>query len=276
MKKTLLFAAILTAITTATTITPAAAQSGDNQMSIRVAGYEVLLRGDDTDNTDDTAAKGHERGMQRGPNWRRNQRFPGYYSGRIGFLEVGVPNLRTWGDSYAIYPDSEKGFMTPDLWKTDYVAFNISTISSALTRSGWLGATLAMGVAYNQFGLDQPVALTKVDHMLHPVAPDAPLKKSKIRSWWLHAPLVFEINPNRHFFISAGGYVDLLFWSSAKWKSPKQKLSNPYLNPIQLGLTARVGFREVYFFGNYALTDYFLKDKGPRLNQFTIGLGLNL
>ena len=266
MKKLLLSVAALAAVIGAGAQN-AAAQGNENQMSIRVAGYEVLLK------SNDDASTGHG---QHGSNWRRHPLGPdNYYSGRIGFLEVGQQFFRTWGDSYAAYPASEEGFMTLSPWESDYLTFNLTTFSTSLVRGGWLGASMALGVAYNGYSLDQPTALVKVDRMLHPVATENSLEKTKIRSWWFHVPLVLEINPTRDFFISAGGYMDLMFWSGAKWKSPRQKLSDPYINPLQAGLTARIGFRNFYFFGKYSISEFFLKDKGPRLNQYTLGMGLN-
>jgi hypothetical protein len=278
MKKTLLSAAaVLLALAAAaqdievkssgSSVQVGPADGRPGTTSIRVAGWEVLL-----DDTDDKAAG---RG-QRGPNWHRKHRFPGYYDGRIGFLEAGQPFFRTRDNSYAAYPDSEKEFMTLNVWKTDYVAFNLSTISTSLVRGGWLGATLGIGVAYNGYSLDQPTALAKIDRMLRPVGTEHSLDKCKIRSWWFHVPLVLEFNPTSNFFVSAGGYTDLMFWSGAKWKSPKQKLSDPYINPLQVGLTARIGFRDFYFFGKYSLSEFFQTGKGPRLNQYTFGIGLNM
>jgi hypothetical protein len=262
MKKSLLTIAILAA-TVAASVQNAFGQENPDQMSIRVAGYEVRLNGED----DPSENK----------NWRRHPFAPtSSYSGRIGLLEVGQPFFRSYDNSYAAYPASEKGFMTLNKFNTEYIAFNFSTFSTSLVRGQWLGATMGLGVAYTGYSLDQPTALANTDRMLHPIATENTLDKSKIRSWWMHVPLVLEFNPTRDFFVSAGGYMDAMIWSGAKWKSPKQKLSNTYMNPLQLGLTARIGFRNFYFFGKYSLSEFFIKDKGPRLNQYTFGMGFNI
>lgn len=262
MKKALLFVAVV--VTIATAGAQSAAQENPNQMSIRVAGYEVLLK-ENEENADEW--KWGDSGRSK---LRRNQSG---YGGRMGFFEIGFNFFRSCDDSYNAYPASEKGFMELDVALSEHFTFNHTTFSTPLTRSGWLGMTLALGLSYNGYALDEATALAKTDGMLRPVASAQSYKRSKLRSWWTHIPLVLEINPNRNFFISAGGYADFMFWSDAKWKKPKEKLSNPYINPIQLGLTARVGFREIYFFGNYAITDFFRPNKGPRLNPYSFGLG---
>ncbi len=235
------------------------APADPNRMSIRVAGYEVTLNGkkEETDNELD---------------WFRSQYNDGY-GGRIGLFEFGYSGFRSFGNSYAAYPDTEHGFMNLDRVGSFHVAINFSTLSTSLLRNRKLGVTMVIGVAYNGYTLDKPVALDKIDGMLRPLEPDDPLKWTKLRSWWGHFPLVLELNPTRDFFVSAGGYADFLLWSDAKWKSPKNKLADPYINPLQLGLTARIGFREWYFFGNYALTEFFQAGKGPRYKPWTFGFG---
>ncbi len=120
--------------------------------------------------------------------------------------------------------------------------------------------------------------LEKRDLMLRPGGTDSPisglpLKKSKLRTLTFHVPLVLEWQPTRKFFIAAGGYADVLLWSDVKWKSPKEKLSSPYINFLNAGLTARIGFSEWYFFGNYALTELFKTGRGPVVSPYTVGIG---
>ncbi len=237
-----------------------------NRMSIRVAGYEVWLEGSDKDSD---KSKYDEEGWLE-LNWPDIRHG---YKGRLGLIEGGHNFFRTYGDSYAAYPDSEAGFMDLGI-QSGSITINLTTLSTSLARGNRLGVTMGIGFTYNQYALDMPTKLVKADRMLHPLAPEGSLKWTRLRSWWVHMPLVLEVNPTRNFFISAGGYADFLFWSDAKWKSPKEKLRDPYMSPIQVGLTARIGFRQYYFYGNYALTEFFQKGKGPRLSQYSFGLGI--
>lgn len=263
MKRSLLLALLLT-VASGATVQTATAQQNENQMSIRVAGYEVLLNGDNP--------KGHEHGeYEKGYNMYGKHR--GNYGGRIGLIELGGNFLRTYGDSYAAYPASDDGFLTLNPWDSAHITLNLSTFSTSLVRGNRLGVTLGLGFTYAQYGLDNPIPLAKIDRMLYPVESDTQYKSSRLKTFALHLPLALEINPTRDFFISVGGYLDWMLAATAKWKKPKQKFQNPYINPFQVGLTARIGFREVYLFGNYAVTDFFQKGKGPRMNSYSVGVG---
>ena len=230
-------------------------------LSIRVAGYEVWLNGEDN---------GHREREHEHDRDHRRRRWN--YGGRLGLLEVGFNNFRTYDNSYFMYPAAERGFMELDIARSINVTLNLSTFSTPLIRN-FMGISMGLGVAYDQYTLDNPVPFEKNGGVLHPVMTDSYLKRSKLRSLALHVPLVLEITPARNFFLSAGGYADLVFWSSAKWKSPKEKFRNPYFNFLQAGLTARIGFRDLYLFGNYDITELFETGKGPRLNPYTFGLG---
>ena len=267
MKKILLSIALL-ATTTGAALQPAAAQKNENRMSIRVAGYEVALEG-----------KQQRRNTRNG--WREWT-----YQGHIGTLEAGFNNFRTWGDSYWAYSPEENCFMELDRASSLHITVNAATFSAGFARN-WIGISMALGLSYDQYALDTPVAFEKVGRKLYTYTPDAPLKSSKMRSLSLHVPLVLEINPARNFFISAGGYADVTLWSDAVWKwprrerhdgkrrSPKDKLSSPYSNFLEFGLTARLGFDDVYLFGNYALSEHFQSGRGPRLNPYTLGIGFD-
>lgn len=248
MKKTLLFFFALTVAV------GASAHNDPERMSIKVAGYEVQLDG-----------------RERKSDHRHSFKYR-YHGSSIGVLEVGFNNFRTYDNTYALYSGSEAGFMDLDIARSVDVTLNLSTFSASLVRNA-LGVSMALGVAYDQYSLDDPMPLAKTGGVLRPVGGDNDLKRSKLRSLALHVPLVIEITPARNFFLSAGGYADLVFWSSAKWKSPKEKFRNPYFNFLQAGLTARIGFRDVYIFGNYDITELFETGKGPRVNPYTFGLG---
>ncbi len=173
MKKILLSIALLAA-TTGAALQPAAAQKNENRMSIRVAGYEVALEG-----------KQQRRNTRNG--WREWT-----YQGHIGTLEAGFNNFRTWGDSYWAYSPEENCFMELDRASSLHITVNAATFSAGFARN-WIGISMALGLSYDQYALDTPVAFEKVGRKLYTYTPDAPLKSSKMRSLSLHVPLVLEI-----------------------------------------------------------------------------------
>ncbi|MDR0908001.1 MAG: PorT family protein [Rikenellaceae bacterium] len=227
-----------------------------NQMSVRVAGYELLLERDYTTRSSVSVKK-----------------FRRPYGGRIGTWELGFNGFDTRGNSYSMYPTDEKGFMELDMAKSLSLTMNMFTFATSFTRNNALGLTMAVGFTSNNYVFDTQSRFAKAGRMIHPVAAETLLKKSKLSTLALHVPLALEINPSRNFFFSVGGYVDLVLKSRLKSKFPKEKVWSPYTNFLQAGVTARAGFRNLYLFANYGLTDMFKDGRGPALNPYTFGFG---
>jgi hypothetical protein len=257
MKKSLLMLAVLAATLTAS-VQSALGQENPDQMSIRVAGYEVLLNGKKDGSKN---------------NWKDGFRRQHKYGGRIGTFELGFGGLRATPSAYAAYPDAERGFMDLNMAKSIHVGINLFTFSSRLTRDNTLGVTWGIGLSSSNFMFDTPTTFTKQDKLVHPVEVDYSLKKSKLNTFAVRIPLAFEINPTRDFFFSVGGYADLMFGSHMKWKSPKDKLYRLGTNFLQAGLTARVGARNIYAFANYGMVDLFRNGRGPVVSPYTFGIG---
>ncbi len=256
MKK-LLFATAFFAGVIAAGVQTAAAQTipeDENQMSIRVAGWEVMLEGRATT-----------------PYIVKHR--PKYYGGRIGTFEIGFNGLRDAPGAYSAYPDSDAGFMDLRMGKSFHFTMNVFTFSTALTRDRVLGVTAGIGFTANNYVFETPSAFIRQERLLLPADADHALKKSKLNTFALHFPLALEVNPTRHFFFSAGGYLDLVTGGHMKWKSPKDKLRGVGTNFLQAGVTLRVGFRHAYAFGSYNFTEVFREGRGPRLNPYTVGLG---
>jgi hypothetical protein len=254
MKKILLSAALTTAIIAAGIVTPTRAQENPDQMSIRVAGYEVLLEGKMS-----TPHLPKHRGR--------------YYGGRIGTFEIGFNGFRATPGAYSAYPAGEAGFMDLRMGKSIQFTFNMFTFSASLARNNALGVTAAIGFTANNYAFVDPTAFTKADGMLRPVDAGHALKKAKLNTFAIHLPLALEVNPTRNFFFSAGGYVDLMTGAHMKWKRPKEKLRGLSTNFLHAGVTARIGFKNAYIYGNYDFVETFQRGRGPVLNPYTVGMG---
>jgi hypothetical protein len=256
---------ILTTILATLAIMPLSSQAqltfrsvneNSNQMSVRVGGYELLL----------------EQGVRSfNKHNRTKSRRP--YGGRIGTWEIGFNGFGTSGNSYSLYPEQEKGFMDLNMAKSLNITLNLFTFSTSFTPRNVLGLTMGIGLASNNYVFDTPARYAKIDKIIRPIEPETDLKKAKLSTFAVHIPLALEINPSRNFFISFGGYADFIFKSRLKSKFPKEKLWNPYTNSLQAGVTARVGFRNIYLFANYGLLDMFKDGHAPVLNPYTFGFG---
>jgi hypothetical protein len=253
---------IVLAIAAILTLCGAAAQERQSQMAINLAGYEILLEPDGTRVDSDNSFS--------------NRRHRNTYSGHIGTWELGFNGFRSTGNSYALYPASENGFMDLRMGRSFSFTANLFTFSTSFTRNNVFGLTMGLGLSSNDYVFDNNSAFAKIDRMIRPVDAGRELKKAKLNTFAIHIPLALEVSPSRNFFFSVGAYADLLVGSHFKWKHHKEKLRGPYTNFLQAGVTARVGFRKFYIFGNYGLIDMFKQGQGPALTPFSFGVGFGL
>ena len=105
--------------------------------------------------------------------------------------------------------------------------------------------------------------------------------KNKISAIYLKIPLLFEIYLPQHkkFHFLTGIYGSLLIGSHTKtaYKEGSRKTKNknhdiPYLNPLQYGVTGRIGIGHLTFFVDYNFSLLFKKDKGPALHPINMGI----
>ncbi len=205
----------------------------------------------------------------------KRRRNDGRYRTTLGLFEMGFNGLREMGvDAYSAYSRSEKGFMDLDMGRSLGFNFNIATFGTRISKDNSFGISAAIGLSVNDYVFRESTRIGKVDGMFHPIATSDDLKKSKLNTVAIHVPVVLEVWPAHNFFIAAGAYADLMVGSHFKSKFPKEKLRNSYSNFFQAGLTARVGWRNIYAWGSYGLSDLFDDYRGPELRPFTVGIGI--
>ena len=103
---------------------------------------------------------------------------------------------------------------------------------------------------------------------------------------YLRVPLILEVQfPStiraKRVYISAGVVAGLKLGSHTKvvykadgGKSKDKNNDDFNISPFRYGVTARVGYGGFSLFGDYYFSPMFVKDKGPSLNPFTVGLAL--
>ena len=109
--------------------------------------------------------------------------------------------------------------------------------------------------------------------------------KNRFKTFYINAPLLFEINTgdhkNKSFHLSAGAIVGYKFTTRMKYKykedGDEQKVkdnSDFNTNPFKVSLTARVGVGWLNLFATYAITPLFESGRGPELYPFSVGVTL--
>ncbi|MBI2280872.1 MAG: DUF2807 domain-containing protein [Bacteroidetes bacterium] len=109
--------------------------------------------------------------------------------------------------------------------------------------------------------------------------------KNRFKTFYINAPLMFEINTgdhkNKSFHLSAGAIFGYKFTTRMKYiykdNGDEQKVkdnSDFNTNPFKVSLTARVGVGWLNLFATYALTPLFESGRGPELYPFSVGVTL--
>lgn len=109
--------------------------------------------------------------------------------------------------------------------------------------------------------------------------------KNRFKTFYINAPLMFEINTgdhkNKSFHLSAGAIFGYKFTTRMKYlykiNGDEQTTvddSDFNTNPFKVSLTARVGVGWLNLFATYAVTPLFESGRGPELYPFSVGVTL--
>lgn len=191
------------------------------------------------------------------------------------FFEIGMNMFPMV--NYSIYsdlPHNMRDFMDLHNAKSLQVNFSLFDVTMFFNKRKNLAFTAALQLACNNYVFEQNVTLIKVGGMLVPQEISSQYKKSKITTTAFQIPLLFSFGRSRSFHASVGVYGGVILGSHTKIKFPKEKMYSLYMNPFYGGVTARLGFRGLYVYGNYGLSEMFKPGKGPELAPLTVGLGI--
>ncbi len=191
----------------------------------------------------------------------------------IPTVEIGW-NILSATD-YSAYDGSAYGeFFDINNWKSTQVTVNLLG-ASAHSRGRTFGVDVALGIRANNYRFDSGMTLGKGD-LIHPVAIDGRVKKSKFNTAAIHIPAEVWFGRPSKFAFSMGGYVDMVMNSHTKIKykgGSKDKVHGFPVNFIQAGVTARVTMFGFSIYGQYTPTQLFKSGRGPKMQQWTIGIG---
>ena len=152
---------------------------------------------------------------------------------------------------------------------------NLLTMNMPLNKKRTLGFTMGFGFAMENYTFADKVTLKYDNGLFDVVQLDPSIKKSKVAINYIHIPLLFDWNIREGFFVSAGGSLDILMGSKLSYKKPKTTVEGrlPF-NPVQVGVTARIGWRRIYAFANYSVLNMYKKSTDISANRMSVGMGL--
>jgi hypothetical protein len=201
----------------------------------------------------------------------RNTGVPSWFgSGHIGWIEVGM-NLLPSPD-YSDYQNNT--FLELRNAASLQWTFTLVGLTFDFDRRGIVALSAGAQLTWNNYVLANPVTLVKDDGRLVPMDLQNP-KKSKFTSFSLQIPVLLEFNISKNFFIAGGAYGGLNIGSKTKYKFPRTKERDVYMNQFYYGATGRIGLYGFYIYANYGLSELFRENRGPEVAPITIGLGLD-
>jgi hypothetical protein len=209
--------------------------------------------------------------------FRRSSRFRGHWTG----IELGLNNYVTSDKSFAMPSDID--YMTLQSSKSVNFNINFTQLSLGLTRH--IGFVTGLGLNWNNYRFDGNNNIKQGnDGVIEELDPGSDLKKSKLATIFLNAPLLLEIQfplDHNRLCIAAGPIGAIKIGSHTKMvfeNGEKVKSNGDFsLNMLRYGATARIGYGNFQLYGTYYVTPLFQKGKSPGghdLLPFEIGAAL--
>ena len=199
----------------------------------------------------------------------------------FALFEIGASSLANL--DYSAYTPEEANALMFSSNKSVHLSMNLGTVNVPLNKSRSLVLSAAYGCTIDNYAFAGDYSMELRDGMMRPVKLDGSIKKSKLIASYFHVPLTLDWNiKGGNFFISAGVTLDVLMNTKLKYKFPRTSIDGEVtLNPIQVGATARIGWKRLYAFANYSFIDMFKTntglfnvDTGPRGKRLSAGMGI--
>jgi hypothetical protein len=206
-----------------------------------------------------------------------NPKFRGHWAG----FEWGINNFLD--KDFTISREGEDFFMDLNTGRSWCIDLNLAQYSLGFGTSHF-GILTGLGLEYNNYFFDSKNSIVEKNDMVVDTILDPSVSKSKLATAFLRMPLIFETQfPNvirsKRIYLSAGLVVGLKLGSHTKiaykddsGKSKDKNNDDFNISPFRYGLTTRLGYGNVSIFGDYYFTTMFVKDKGPELHPFSLGL----
>ncbi len=210
---------------------------------------------------------------------RNKERFRGHWSG----FEWGMNNFLD--DDFTLSREDDADFMDLNTGRSWAINLNFAQYSLGFGTS-YFGAVTGLGLEFNNYFFDNNNTIAEIDDQVVNVPLDGEnLSKSKLTTTFLRVPVLLEgqfprTNRGKRVFISAGivtgiklgSHTKVVFDDNGKDKSKDKDDFN--INPFRYGLTARLGYGCFALYSDYYFTPMFVREKGPELHPFNVGLSL--
>jgi hypothetical protein len=209
-----------------------------------------------------------------------NPRFRGHWAG----FEWGINNFLDGENSLS--REDEAWFMDLNTGRSWVININFAQYSLGFGTSH-IGLLTGLGLEFSNYYFDNDNSVREFNDFIIADTLTGNVFKTKLSTTYLRVPLILEVQfPNtiraKRVFLSAGIIAGLKLGSHTKvvYKDSQGRMKDKNrddfnINPFRCGLTARIGYGNISFFGDYYFSPMFIKDKGPELKPISVGLSFN-
>ncbi len=236
---------------------------------------------------------------------KKEHRFNGHWAG----VEIGINGLLT--PDFNMSYGQGLGFLDQRMEKSINVNLNFFEQNIPLNRKGTIGLVSGLGLTWNNYRFANNVMVVNEDNRFQGFYMEGvSVKKSKLVNNYLTLPLFLEfqtnaerkrenahlaigvvagwrfsshtkiyyLESNKDFWLSDpvdGSFVRDMRTPSNSGRNIIKDHSSFQQTPFKLDASVRIGWGIVNLYGTYAITPLFIKDRGPELYPFSVGITLN-
>ena len=210
----------------------------------------------------------------------KKKKFKGHWTG----LELGLNNFVDADFSLSRPPQYD--WMDLNTGRSWNVSLNFAQKSIGLVGNHF-GMVTGLGVDFNNYQFDGDNSIQEVNGITDALDLSTySLIKTKLTTTYLNVPLLLELQlgpekRRKRFYLVGGVIGSIKLGSHTKivyredGRKRKEKDRDDYnISPFRYGFTLRAGFHDIEIYGTYYPVPFFEKNKGPELNQFSIGICL--
>jgi len=200
-------------------------------------------------------------------------------------LDVGVSGWLTPSRSTAL-PEAWN-MLSIDYARSRHIAWNVFQHNFHLYKNH-VNLVSGLGLEWNMYAFQNNITLNPEGSQLGYSIDSIDYRKNRLRTTWITAPLMLEFNTGKDeeksFHIGAGvkgaynpfrNQLKQVYEVNGEKVKDKRK-DDYFVEPFRYSLTARVGYGRYTVFADYALSEMFRKDKGPKVNSFSAGINIHL
>jgi hypothetical protein len=196
-------------------------------------------------------------------------------------LDLGI-NMLLFEDGTEI-PPTKYNALTPDIGKSFY--FGLNLIEKDITLHGeYIKFITGLGFDFYNFHLDKNAILyTRGDTLAAALDSVNTFTKNNLKSSYVTIPLLLAFNTNvkhsKAFHFATGvilGYritgKQKIQYNTGNVETAIERKAQMHQNPWKVAATVRLGYANYHLFGNYALTNFFLKGEAPEAKSIVLGI----